>query len=127
MRGLAILFGFQLLGTAIAEWLHLLLPGNVLGLILFLIALFAGWVKVEWVEQTSAFLLKHMMLFFTPFIVGTIAFLPLLSREWAPILLTLTLGTSATLIAAGVSAKLWIRTEAAAGERRNQEKNRHGG
>lgn len=107
MRGLAILFGFVFLGTAIAEVIRIPIPGNVIGLICFLIALFAGWIKLEWVEQTSAFLLNHMMLFFAPLVVGTIVFFPLIIREWLPITLSLLLGTAVPILVTGWTAAKW--------------------
>ncbi|WP_274366295.1 CidA/LrgA family protein [Paenibacillus thermotolerans] len=111
MRGLAILLGFQFLGTAIAEAARIPIPGNVLGLICFLIALFAGWVKVEWVEQTASLLLKHMMLFFAPLIVGTIVFFPMLVREWLPIALSLVAGTAVPILVTGLLASKWAPSE----------------
>lgn len=84
MLGFAILLGFHLVGTGLHALLHLPLPGNVIGLILFLISLGFGWVKLEWVEQSAQFLLDHMLLFFIPYVVGVIAFLPVLeSHGWS--------------------------------------------
>ena len=54
----------------------------MIGLILFTACLLAGVVKLENVEPTANFLLRHMLLFFAPVIVGAVAFLPVLRREW---------------------------------------------
>lgn len=66
MKGLSILLGFTLLGYLIRSVLDIPVAGNVIGLILLVISLFAGWVKLEWVEDTAQFLLRHMMIFFLP-------------------------------------------------------------
>jgi len=71
MAGFAILLAFHLLGLLIQKWTSLPLPANVIGLILFTACLFLKIVKIEWVEESARFLLKHMLLFFMPFVVGT--------------------------------------------------------
>jgi holin-like protein len=111
MRGLSILLLFQLAGTVLERAAHLPLPGNVIGLILLLGALLAGWVKLEWVEDTAARLLKHMMLFFAPLIVAAVALLPLFGREWAAVAASLFLGTAATIVVTALTAKLWPGAE----------------
>lgn len=74
MAGFAILLAFHLLGLLIQNATSLPLPANVIGLILFTACLFLKIVKIEWVEQSAQFLLKHMLLFFLPFVVGTMAY-----------------------------------------------------
>ncbi|WP_306611405.1 CidA/LrgA family protein [Paenibacillus sp. GD4] len=69
VQGFAILLGYYLLGTWLQGALQLPLPANVIGLLLFTLSLFAGIVKLEWVEQSAQFLIQHMLLFFTPFVV----------------------------------------------------------
>jgi holin-like protein len=107
MRGFAILLGFQLLGTFLERVLHIPLPGNVIGLILCLCALWLGLLKLEWIEQTSALLLKHMMLFFAPVIAGTIVFIPLIRNEWPSIVATLFVSTMVVVGVTGWFAQRW--------------------
>jgi holin-like protein len=82
MRGLSILLLFNLAGLWLNKVARVPLPGSVIGLFLFTACLFAGIVKLEWVEEAAHFLLRHMLLFFAPVVVGIIAVLPLLRREW---------------------------------------------
>jgi len=103
MQGLAILLAFYMAGWLLSAVFHLPLPANVIGLILFLVFLFAGWVKLERVEQTAQFLLSHMMLFFAPFIVGTIVYLRVIGENGIGIGLSLFAGT---LIVLAVTAKV---------------------
>ena len=107
MRGIAILLLFHLAGTALERLAGVPLPGNVIGLLLLLAALGFGWVKLEWVEASASFLLKHMMLFFAPIVVGTIVFLPLIRAEWAAILVSLLLGPAIVIVLTALTAKLW--------------------
>ncbi|KIL35520.1 murein hydrolase transporter LrgA [Cohnella kolymensis] len=107
MQGLAILLGFQFLGYIARQFLHIPLPANVIGLILLVVSLFCGWIKLEWIERSAQFLLKHMMVFFAPTIVGTIVFFPTIAAEWVSISLSLAGGTLAVLLITGWSTA-WL-------------------
>lgn len=85
MLGLAILLTFNFIGIWLQTSFHVPLPGNVIGLILFTIALFTKLIKLEWVETTANWFTGNMMLFFLPFIVGTMAFFPLIGANWLSI------------------------------------------
>ncbi len=101
MLGFAILLGFNLAGIALQMGLHVPMPGNVIGLILFTLSLFFKWVKLEWVEQTAAWLTKHMLLFFMPYVVGTLVFVPLIGNNWLSIGVGLIGSTFAVLLVTG--------------------------
>jgi len=110
MVGFAILLAFQMLGMLVNDWLDLQLPSNVVGLILFTISLFLGWVKLEWVESASEFLLKHMLLFFMPLVVGCVALYRYLGMEQlVASLVSLVTGTLLVLLVTGWITKLLIR------------------
>lgn len=105
MRGLAILLGFHLLGMALVSWLDIPLPPNVAGLILFLLSLWLRIIRLEWVESTAQFLLRHMMLFFIPYIVGTIAFWPMIEKYGLAIVVSL---ATSSLVALAITG--WVTT-----------------
>ncbi|RAV12659.1 CidA/LrgA family protein [Paenibacillus contaminans] len=111
MRGIAILLGFHLFGLLLQKGLHIPLPANVLGLILFTAALFLKIVKLEWVEASAQFLLKHMMLFFAPVVVGTMAFMPYIRSSWLAVVLSLVVSAFVGLIVTGGVASLLQRGE----------------
>lgn len=100
MRGFAILLGFQFIGYVLNKLL-VPLPASVLGMILLTIGLFSGWVKLEWVEEAAQFLLKYMMLFFTPIIVGMVLIFQEYTDQLLPMLISLVLGPIAVLLVAG--------------------------
>lgn len=106
MRGMAILLGFHLLGTLLKMWLHIPLPSNVIGLILFTSALFLGWIKLSWVEAEAQFLLDHMMVFFAPFIVGTIVFWPMIKAHALSIVASLVVSSFVVLLVTGWVTRL---------------------
>lgn len=105
MLGLAILLAFQGLGLLIHQYGGVPLPGNVIGLMLLAAALFSGLVKLEWIERTASLLLRHMLLFFAPTIVGTIAFARLLGQEWLPLVAALVFSTAAVMLVTGKVAE----------------------
>jgi holin-like protein len=107
MLGFAILLGFHLLGLLLQFLLHIPLPANVIGLMLFVASLLLGWVKLDWVESSAQFLLKHLMLFFVPYIVGTIVFWPLIRSEAAAIVTGLVVSTLVVMLVTGWTTK-WL-------------------
>ncbi|MEF3301635.1 CidA/LrgA family protein [Paenibacillus sp. GYB003] len=113
MRGLAVLLSFHFAGLLLHRLLHIPLPANVIGLILFTVALFAGWIKLERVEQSAQFLLRHMMLFFAPFIVGTIVFVRTIGANAAGIGLSLIVGTLLVLLVTGKTTAAFSGKEGA--------------
>lgn len=113
MLGFSIILGFNITGLLLQIVLHVPLPGNVIGMLLFTIALFCKWVRLEWVEETAAWLTKHMLLFFTPYVVGTLAFFPLIGSQWISIAGGLIGSTLLVLIVTGwVTSKLQKQGEA---------------
>jgi holin-like protein len=107
MLGFAILLGFNFIGYVFQMSLHLPLPGNVIGLILFTAALFVKLVKLTWVEEAASLLTRHMMLYFIPYTVGILLFIPVIRANWVAICGGIIGGTAAVLIVTGwVSSKL---------------------
>jgi holin-like protein len=107
MLGFAILLGFNLIGVWLQMSFHIPLPGNVIGLVLFTGALFAKLIKLEWVESAASWLTGHMMLFFTPIVVGTMVFFPLIGSNWLSIGIGLVGSTLAVLLVTGfITSKL---------------------
>jgi holin-like protein len=89
MLGIAILLGFNLLGLVAKDLIHLPLPANVIGLILFTVSLYSGLIKLAWVEASAQFMTKHMMLFFIPFLVGTMTFFPYIGAHFFSMVVSL--------------------------------------
>jgi len=109
MRGLAILLFFNFAGVILHHWAYVPLPGSVLGLILFAAGLFSGIVKLQWVESTSHLLLRHMLLFFAPVVVGAMALSGILRRQWPGITLALVGSLLIGMIATGWTASAMMR------------------
>lgn len=109
MLGITILVGFYFLGYVLHGAAHIPLPANVIGLILFTVCLFLKIVKLEWVEDAGEFLIKHMLLFFIPFVVGTMVFFHYIGIYAVQLLISLFASTAGVLLAAGWTVKLLNR------------------
>lgn len=57
-------------GSVIVQFLHIPIPGNVLGMLILFMSLVTGVIKLEWIEEAASFLLKHLVFFFIPITVG---------------------------------------------------------
>lgn len=101
MRGFIILLAFFASGTLLNKWLHIPLPGNLLGMLILTVCLVTGWIKMELVEQASSFLLRHMLLFFVPILVGVAQYFDLITKSLWPVLLSLFIGPPLVMLASG--------------------------
>jgi holin-like protein len=110
MLGFLILVGFQLLGMEMHR-LGVPLPGGVLGLLLFTAALVTGLVKVEWVEKTASFMVRHMLLLFIPVMAGLTQMSAELRADGVALVASLVVSLFAVLLATGGMANLLLRDE----------------
>ena len=69
------------LGQFISNFLHLPVPGNVLGMMILFLLLSFKIVKINWVEKGALFLNKHLAFFFVPIAVGLMTYTPLLKES----------------------------------------------
>jgi holin-like protein len=65
-----LLYLVYLAGAKVVAFLHLPIPGNVLGMLLLLGLLWTKIIPLQWVDEAAALLLKHLAFFFIPFAVG---------------------------------------------------------
>jgi holin-like protein len=96
-----ILLAFLLVGTSIASFGRLPLPGSVVGMLLLAGVLHFRWMPAAWVEPAAELLLRHMALLFVPPGVGLMLQYDLLRRGWLPIVAASTASTLAVLLVVG--------------------------
>lgn len=101
VQGILILLAFYGVGTLASKWLHIPMPGNLLGMLLLALCLCMGWIRMDWVEQASAFLIRHMMLFFVPIIVGVASYMNWIAKDPWSILTALVLGPLVVMLVSG--------------------------
>ncbi len=108
LQAFTTLLGMQLLGEILARALHLPVPGPVIGMVLLTVLLLRRRTPPAWLEPTTQGLLRHLGLLFVPAGVGIIVHAELLARAWLPLLLTLLLGTTLTLVVTALSLRLLL-------------------
>lgn len=69
--GLAIFAAAYLAGEWLKTRLHLIVPGNIIGLFIVLGLLLAGWLPIRWVEGAAAWLLWFLPMLFLPIFVSS--------------------------------------------------------
>ena len=113
LRGFAILVGFFLLGTGLHR-VGVPVPGGVLGLLAFYLAMSAGLVKLQWVERAADFVLRHMVLLFVPLTVGLMEMGQVISRQAVPIIASLLVSWTAVLLTTGLLGRWLLPPDGAA-------------
>ena len=111
MLGFLILVAFQLLGYGLHK-LGVPLPGAILGLLLFTLALAMELIRVEWVERTANFLVKHMTLLFIPLMAGLPGMSNELRRDGIALLASTVVSLLAVLLTTGGLAHFLLRDKA---------------
>ncbi|MEK4136761.1 CidA/LrgA family protein [Kurthia sp. FSL E2-0154] len=105
---IAFLYVLSLLGGIIVEFLHVPLPGSIIGLIILLLLLHMKIVKKEYVADGTGFLLPILTLLFIPATVGVVNYPELLS--WLGVSL-LIITIISTIFSLGVTAKFAQKLE----------------
>ncbi|MGG6314039.1 CidA/LrgA family protein [Paenibacillus macerans] len=100
----AILFFISMAMNAIAELLHLPVPGSILGIAVLFVLLKTGVVKLGWIEQGANWLLAELLLFFIPSAVGVMQYIPLLESEGIRILIVVIFSTLIVMVSSGLIA-----------------------
>lgn len=88
-------------GECISEFLHIPIPGNVIGMVILLTALLSGIVKLEHVEEAANTLIKNLSLFFVPVGAGIMLYFNLISKYAAAIIIATFLSTFLVLLITG--------------------------
>jgi len=112
IRGLAILLGLQFVGEGISLAVGLPVPGNVMGMALIVVALMAGIIRIEWVQEAAELILSHMAIFFIPAGVGVMVYFDLIREEWLPIVAGTVLSTFAVMAVTG-----WVESRVERGKK----------
>jgi holin-like protein len=106
ISALAWLLVFQLAGEVTARGLDLPVPGPVLGMLFLFLALVLRGRAGEQLQSTSQGLLQHLSLLFVPAGVGIMVHLQRVQEEWLPLLVSLIVGTLATLAVTSLTMKV---------------------
>jgi holin-like protein len=85
--------------------LRLPVPGNLVGMLVLLALLWAGIVRLEWIQSGATLLTRHLAFFFIPITVGLMAFAHLFVERGVAIVATLALSAAIGMGLAGHAAQ----------------------
>jgi len=109
IRGFCILILFQLLGEAVVAMFHLIVPGQVMGMILLLVVLIAWQDVPEFLDLTGRALLPYLPLFLVPVSVGMFAYWDLIKRDFVAIVISLLVSLFVSLAVTGLTLNALVK------------------
>ena len=101
-RGLIILFSYYFFSLWILKYIHIQFPPAILGLILLAVSLITGFIKEDWIKDTSEWLINNMAMFLLPFIAGLVAYQSMILKNIIPIMLVIFITTTAIIVLTGL-------------------------
>jgi holin-like protein len=89
------------LGELIVFLTGVKLPACIIGMLLLTLFLKLGWVKLEWVQGISDFLVANLGFFFVPPGVALMLYFDLIRAQWIPIVVATVVSTVVVLVVTG--------------------------
>ncbi len=112
VREVIIIMAFVFVGEFLNKVVNVPIPGNIIGMVLLLLALMSGMVKLKYLESFAQFLLSHLALFFIPASVGLIALTDVLKESGHILLFISIVSTLIIMITTAYTVKYlrrWIK------------------
>jgi len=101
IRQCSILFGCLALGELIVFLIEIKLPSSIIGMLLLTLFLKLGWIKLEWVQGLSNFLVANLGFFFVPPGVALMLYFDIIAAEFWPIVIATLISTILVLVTTG--------------------------
>lgn len=99
------------LADQLGRALHLPFSGGVVGMLVLVGLLLAGWVRPASVQLGANWLLANMLLFFIPLVVSVVQFTELLRQQGLTLLLDIGLGFACVMLATAFTVEWVCRLE----------------
>lgn len=90
------------IGTTLQTWLHLSIPGSVIGMILLFLMLTSGVLPVAWVQPSASLFIRYMVFLFIPISVGLMTHFETLIHNAFSIFISIIVGSTLVLICMGL-------------------------
>lgn len=100
--GLLIILAILYFCTLILKLLKINFPAPILGIIVLFALLKTKIIKENLIKDFCEFILKYMILFFIPAVVGIMNYFDILSDNLAPILMTIFITTALVIVVVGL-------------------------
>jgi len=110
---IGILNIYYYMGVGIVSYLHIPLPGSVVGLLLLALSLIFKIMKVEYIQDGAGFLIGILTLFFIPATVGVIDYPELMSITGLLIILAVIASTLISIYVTGLLTQIIEKKESA--------------
>lgn len=114
---------FAFVCNRLALFLHLPVPGSVLGMGLLFLLLILEWIPEHMLRVGAAWLIGDLLLFFIPPVISVIKYQGLLEHYGLKLLLTLVIGTALVLVSTGFVVDRVFKFEQTINEKRQQKQN----
>ena len=101
IRQCAILFGCLALGELVVFLTDIKLPSSIVGMLLLTLFLKLGWIKLQWVQGLSDFLVANLGFFFVPPGVALMLDCEISAAQFWPIVIASLVSTLLVLIVTG--------------------------
>ncbi|MCE3203790.1 CidA/LrgA family holin-like protein [Paenibacillus sonchi] len=93
---------FSMLINVLTPFLHIPIPGSIIGMILLFLLLESGIIRLNWVEAGASWLLAELLLFFIPSAIGVMKYSKLLESDGLQVLAVVIVGTFAVMASSGL-------------------------
>ncbi|MBR0605186.1 CidA/LrgA family holin-like protein [Bacillus safensis] len=100
------LFIFAKFMNVLAAFLHLRIPGTIIGILVIFLLLHFKIIQLKWIELGALWLLGELLLFFIPSAVGVIDYGKLLSQSGTSIVLVVLISTFVVMLSTGIMTQM---------------------
>lgn len=108
-RQFFIIFGCLALGEAFVWATGVHLPSSIIGMLLLTLFLSLRWVRLEWVERLSGFLIANLGFFFVPPGVAIMLYWDVIEEALLPIVIATLVSTFCVLVVTGWTHQWVVR------------------
>ena len=98
VRQCSILFGCLALGELVVYLTGIHLPSSIIGMLLLTLFLQLGWIKLEWVQGLTNFLVANLGFFFVPSGVALMLYFDVIKAQFWPIVVATLVSTVLVLV-----------------------------
>lgn len=105
-KELSLLLLYSIIGEGLRMFLHLPVPGSIIGILLLLLSFQTKILKPSAIEDTANFLLNHLTILFVPAGVGLMQYYGAVKYTWPIILGAVVVCSLVSLVAVGKTAEI---------------------
>ncbi|MGE5702604.1 MAG: CidA/LrgA family protein [Clostridia bacterium] len=93
------------LANLLVQWLHLPVPGSILGILMMFILLKCNVIQLNWIDSGAKWLIAEMLLFFIPSVVGIINYKELVLHSGLGIASAIIFSAIVVMISSGLAGQ----------------------